>query len=82
MKKKNIVPAIIWKESIYKNNFKCKCGAKLADNSGVPTNNLGGSAEDTEDNRLFCMKCKNLVAVERYVPIDVGEGSHLMGNWG
>lgn len=54
----------IWKESIYKNDFKCKCGAKLFDRrTNAPTENVGVDAEKTNalETELWCCKCRNLV---------------------
>lgn len=58
--------AIIWRESIYKNNFKCnKCGTKLFNaRTGQPTDNLCVDAEASETGTImaFCGKCLNVVA--------------------
>ena len=63
--------AIIWKESIYKNDFICKCGTRLADSDGQPTDNLGVNGEDKSDPRCFCINCKNLVGVMKEVDTDL-----------
>lgn len=74
-----IKEAIIWRESVYKNRFICKCGRKLADDNG----NVNGDTlvakyiNDTE--YLHCPKCKNAVAY--ITKIDAPENmSGLQGN--
>ena len=53
--------AIVWKKSIYDNNFSCSCGAKLWDiDKNEETENLGVDEKTMTD--CYCMKCKNLVA--------------------
>lgn len=81
MKKKEIKKAFIWRKSIYDNNFKCnRCGAKLFDEEyGMPTGNCGFNGEDETDNRIFCVKCKNLVATMKYIPTD--DSTMLQGFW-
>lgn len=75
--------AIVWKESIYKNDFKCKCGAVLADENGKPTDNVGVNGENSDDPRLFCIKCKELVGVEKEVDTDMsGKCGHYEGQFG
>lgn len=61
-----IMDAIIWRESIYKNHFKCnKCGTKLFNaRMGKPTDYLCVDAEASETGTVFafCGKCLNVVA--------------------
>lgn len=63
--------AFVWKESIYKNGFKCKCGTKLANDDGTPTDNVGVNGDDEHDLRLFCIKCHDLVGVYKEVDTDL-----------
>lgn len=58
---------IVWRESVYKNHFKCnQCGAKLANKNGQPTDNFVVDADrehvDEKDEWAFCGKCMNVVA--------------------
>ena len=58
----------IWKESIYKNNLKCKCGANLWDKArNHPSDNVGVDADKVNDKDidLWCAKCGNLVGKAR-----------------
>lgn len=69
--------SIVWKKSIYDNDYKCSCGAKLFDRQTMkPTENLG--VDKNHQNRCYCMKCKNLVAVVK--PYE-GDGEGEMGHW-
>ena len=85
--KKELREAIIWRKSVYDNHFKCqKCGCKLADENGNPTDNVSVNAEGLDvDNRLFCYQCfkkgeGNVVATMKIIPAD-GDEVSLMGNW-
>lgn len=58
---------IVWRESVYKNHFKCnQCGVKLADKNGQPNDNFCVDADrnnvDEKDEWAYCGKCKNVVA--------------------
>lgn len=57
----------VWRESVYKNDFSCKCGTKLAGETGYPTEDVVVNANDPHDKRLFCGKCKELVGVYKVV---------------
>lgn len=47
--------AHIWKESIYKNKFRCSCGNQLADpENGAPK---GYVLCDPEKQTIYCNKC-------------------------
>lgn len=63
-------PAIIWRESVYKNGFKCnECGAQIADSeTGEPLDNTPFSPLG---NFLFCPSCLNPVA--QLEVVDVSE---------
>lgn len=50
--------AIIWRESVYHNDFKCKCGKVLFANNNVVEDVL----YDTENDLLICPKCLKVVA--------------------
>lgn len=67
--------AFIWRESVYKNDCTCKCGAKLMEN-GVPTDNLAKNGDNPDDPRLFCMKCHAYVGIEKEIDTE------LSGNLG
>lgn len=46
----------IWRESIYKNKFKCLCGNQVADpETGEPNGDL---LFDPESETLYCNKCR------------------------
>ena len=68
----------VWKESIYKNGFKCACGNVLADSEGNPSDNL--LFEDGGFRKwLYCDKCLKPVAYLRYMNLpEDAEG--MMGN--
>lgn len=67
----------VWKESIYKNGFRCKCGNQLVINDHIVE---GLYLEDTGFRRwLYCNKCSNPVAFLKKMEIPEGE-SGLMGN--
>lgn len=56
--------AIIWKESVYKNNFVCPiCGNKLFDvnKNELVEDNVGFIPHF--ENNILCMKCHNFVAI-------------------
>lgn len=67
----------IWKESIYKNDFRCnKCKKKLAD-KGQPIEDALMIAEDFPTkghHTIFCADCKNTVAVMSVVDTDLKSG--------
>jgi predicted RNA-binding Zn-ribbon protein involved in translation (DUF1610 family) len=73
--------AFIWRESVYKNVFKCnECGEPLADaNDGYP---LGTTLFDTRENLLICPNCGNVVA--KVITIDEPEDAPvgLVALWG
>lgn len=73
--------AIIWRESVYKNNFRCcTCGTVLAEN-GQPTDNAGFNADTSQrQDILYCCKCKTPVAVLKYYKGDLPPGT-MAGRW-
>ena len=66
--------AIIWRESIYKNHFKCnKCGTKLwNEDTNTATDDLGTAGTKW----MFCMNCRNNVAF-----IADYDGDRTGGRW-
>lgn len=72
--------AFIWRESVYKNHFICKCGYKLANDKGYPGEHvLAGKVNETE--YLFCPECE--LAVAKLTEIDAPEDmTGLQGDFG
>lgn len=68
------IPAFVWRESVYKNDFTCKCGTKLVDDKGYPNENVGVNGDDKFDQRMWCMKCRELVGVVKEVEDDGRSG--------
>lgn len=70
--------ALVWRESVYKNNFRCShCGAQLWDAANdQPTANLGYDPDIP--NNLHCMKCKTCVATMKEYD---GVGTGMAGRW-
>lgn len=70
--------AFIWRESIYKNNFKCsKCGTTLADMDGTPKGNV---LYDPSEDILVCPKCGQVVAKIKEIEVAV-EMQGKQGDW-
>lgn len=68
--------AVIWRESVYKNDFRCNvCKEKLS-NNGVPSEEI---LSDEEGRVLYCPTCRNCVAYVKDIEIDLPSG--LYGNW-
>ncbi len=66
--------AFIWKESIYKNGFKCSCGNQLASQeTGEP---LGHVLVDTEMNIIICNKCMKPAACFGEMETELEPGMH------
>lgn len=76
--KENVV---IWKESVYKNGFKCKCGHAVASVDGTKVE----IADDTLIENLgfrtwvYCGKCNSPVAYLKYMDIPK-DASGMMGS--
>lgn len=58
MSKQRIKNAIVWRESVFKNDFKCSCGKVLFENDQIPDDML----YDTFDDLLVCPVCRKTVA--------------------
>lgn len=73
-------PIIIWRKSIYENDFKCNsCGMDLMKDGELNQTILS----DREGKYLFCPRCKNMIAMtkgEMEVPDD-SECMLLKGKW-
>ena len=64
----------IWKESIYKNGFKCSCGNQLADlETGEPK---GYVLVDEESRVIYCNKCRSPVCCFGEMETDLEPGLH------
>lgn len=67
----------VWKESVYKNRFICKCGNRLADPDG---SNVDMLIENYGFRRYcYCKKCANVVAYLKLMEIPEDEHG-LIGN--
>ena len=51
--------AIIWRESVYKNGFKCSCGNQLMTDGKIERDVL----YNPHDKILICPKCHEVVAM-------------------
>lgn len=71
--------AVVWKESIYKNRFRCSCGAKLADANGLNFEDHCLIGENEFRVYLHCSKCLKPVAYLTHVNVSENEGG-MMGN--
>lgn len=77
----------VWKESVYRNKFKCcKCGALLMENN-KPTENLGVNVSEfknklSDSASCYCKKCNDFVATlsDKTSKIDAKELQKLNGN--
>ena len=69
--------ATIWRESVYKNDFKCNvCGETLAHKNGIANDKV----KVDMFNYVFCRNCNNVVA--RIEQIEAPENMHgLQGNY-
>ena len=70
--------AFIWRESVYKNHFKCNlCGTPVADEDGTV---LDRTLYHRLEEILLCPKCHNVVC--KIKEIDVPENMKgLQGNY-
>lgn len=68
--------AIIWRKSIYDNDFKCRCNYKLINEHGTPKSDI---LVDMTSDMLFCPLCKWNVAKVEFIKVDKDED--LGGNW-
>lgn len=64
----------VWRESVYKNGFKCKCGNLLADpQTGEPK---GYVRADVEGQTIYCNKCGQPVCCFGEMETDLPAGMH------
>lgn len=69
-----IRPTFIWKESIYKNSFRCSCGNQLADpQTGEPE---GHVLVDEENRIIYCDRCHQPVCCFGEIETDLPAGLH------
>jgi len=77
------VTAIIWRESVYKNDFTCSCGYDFMKDGELAETML----YDTKQKVLVCPRCKKRVAkiIENYETDDKniveGRMDNLRGHW-
>lgn len=70
--------AIVWRESIYKNGFKCSCGKQLVTDGKIERDVL----YNPHDKLLFCPECHNLVAMLKgEVEVKDDDETMLKGEW-
>lgn len=61
--------SFIWKESIYKNRFRCTCGNQLADpETGWPTDQVLVETS-TSGKFMYCAKCRQPICMMQEVEI-------------
>jgi len=72
-------PVVVWKKSIYDNDFVCKCGAKLFHKEDFLLTDYVGYL-DEDPNKLFCRHCMTPVAVIRLYNGTLPEGT-IGGEW-
>lgn len=70
--------AYVWRESIYKNNFRCKCGTILAKPDGEP---LGDTLYETQQKLIICPTCGNVAAVVKEIEVAIPM-TGKQGYWG
>lgn len=70
---------IIWKESVYKNRFTCKCGNQIADENGELISGKSMIEVTSFRRYIYCKKC--LKPVAHLTMMEVPEdAAGLMGN--
>ena len=72
----------IWRESVYKNGFKCSCG-RLLMKDGKPINVIASHAigDDSDDTYLFCIGCNKSVALIKEVEVPDDTDRQMMGDY-
>lgn len=66
---------IVWKESVYKNGFRCKCGNVLIKDQTLSEENTYGGFNGFR-KMVYCKKCNAPVAYMKYM--EVPEGSKII----
>lgn len=79
--------AIIWRESAYKNNYTCKCGAKLSENGSEPDYclvykdmhkaMLKSKPGSEKISPCFCTNCHEYVAYITKIDAEEGDTGKL-----
>lgn len=81
---------VIWKKSIFNNDYKCtRCGKRLCDKKGYPINVYETpDSQDKEEVFIYCQKCDSKVGIIKELPdslinyVDLKENEmNLMGNF-
>ena len=73
--------AIVWRESVYKNDFVCPvCGSKLFDTKTkwLVEENCGFTPLD--EDLIFCMKCRRLVGYVKH-NVETESDDVMQGKW-
>lgn len=70
------VPVIVWRESVYKNDFKCSCGYQLMTEGKIDRSVLYNPHEKI----LICPECQKVVAMLKG-EMEAEEGTHMKGKW-
>lgn len=69
---------LIWRDSVYHNNFVCSCGRVLAKDGVV----ADGVLYDTKTRYLYCPRCEKAVAFLAPEQMDVADDEPIMrGLW-
>ena len=71
--------AVVWRKSVYKNEFTCSCGAKLADADGTNFEDNVLMEISNFGTYVYCKKCLKSVAYLRYVNLPK-DAERLQGN--
>lgn len=81
---------VIWKKSIFNNDYKCtRCGKRLCDKKGYPINVYETpDSQDKEEVFIYCQKCDSKVGIIKELPdslinhLDLKENQmNVMGNF-
>lgn len=72
-------PVLVWKESVYKNRFTCKCGNQIADENGNVQNGKMLIEDGGFRKYCYCSKCYQPVAYLRKMEVPE-DAVGLMGN--
>ena len=71
-------PVIVWRESVYKNDFKCSCGFPLMTAEGKIDRDV---LYNPHDKLLICPRCQKVVAKLKGEMEVAEEGTQMKGKW-